>query len=325
MGTSNSIRKTDRIFITGHRGLLGRAVYDALKNAGYTDLITVPKNELDLTNQEATEFFIKDLKPQAVIHCAALVGGIQANTARPAEFYRINAALQTNVIHGAHLADVQNLIFFGSNCMYPTAASQPMPEESLLQGPIEPSNLAYGAAKLSGYVQCKSYHQQYGRNYFTVIPASLYGPHDNYDLQQCHVTPALLLRFHLAQKKKDPTFTIWGTGKPRRELLFSEDAAVGVQLLLENWSASMGPVNLGAGEDLSVREIAETIATVVNYQGDLVQDTSKPDGNMRKLLDSSRINSIGFKAQTTLQQGLKKTYQWLLSGASVRGVKPGEL
>lgn len=325
MGTSNPIKKTDPVFVTGHRGLLGRAIVNQLQEAGYSNLITVSRDELDLTNQAATEFFINDIKPQAVIHCAALVGGIQANSANPTDFYRVNAALQTNVIHGAHLADVPNLLFFGSNCMYPTAAAQPMPEESLLQGPIEPSNLAYGAAKLSGYVQCKGYHQQYGRNYFTVIPASIYGPHDNYDLNQCHVTPALLLRFHLAKKQNSPSFTIWGTGKPRRELLFVEDAARGTQLLLENWQASQGPVNLGAGDDLSVREIAETIADVVQYKGELVQDTSKPDGNMRKLLDSSRAMKLGFKPQVNLQTGLKKTYDWLLSGAAVRGVKAGTL
>lgn len=319
------ISKSDKIFVTGHRGLLGHAVVDTLNNSGYSNLITVPKEELDLTNQSATEFFIKDIKPKAIIHCAALVGGIQANSSRPAEFYRINAALQTNVIHGAHLADVQTLMFFGSNCMYPTAAAQPMPEEAILTGPAEPSNLAYAAAKLSGFVQCKSYHQQYGRNYFTVIPASLYGPHDNFDLNQCHVTPALLLRFHKAKKNNDSQFVIWGTGKPRRELLYVEDAARGIQLLLENWDASKGPINLGAGDDISVREIAETIASVVDYKGDLVQDTSKPDGNMRKLLDSTRVQKIGFQPKVNLKDGLKQTYDWLMSGARARGIQPGDL
>jgi GDP-L-fucose synthase len=200
-----------------------------------------------------------------------------------------------------------------------------MPEEELLQGPAEPTNMAYAAAKLSGFVQCQSYFKQFGRNYFTVVPASFYGPHDNYDLNQCHVTPALLLRFHMAKKKKDPTFSVWGTGQPRRELLYVADAARGVRMLLEGWHASKGPVNLGAGDDLSVADIARTIKRVVGFDGELVFDTSKPDGNPRKLLDSARINSLGFKPEVDLETGLKKTYDWLLSGAQVRGVKAGDL
>lgn len=319
------MNRSDKIFVTGHRGLLGSAVVEELRKEGYRNLITVSHAELDLTNEARTHSFLREMKPDAVIHCAALVGGIQANSARPAEFLHQNTAMQNNVIHGSHLAGVKKLVYFGSNCMYPTAAPQPMPEEQLMQGPMEPSNLAYGAAKVAGYVQCQSYYKQYGRNYISVIPASLYGPHDNYDVNQCHVTPALLLRMHFAKKKGDATFTVWGTGKPRRELMYVGDAARGTRMLLEQWDASMGPVNLGYGNDLSVFEIAETISRAVGFTGSLALDTTKPDGNMRKLLDSTRISKIGFKPEVDLERGLAMTYKWLLSADHVRGIKPGEL
>lgn len=318
------MKKSDPIFISGHKGLLGSAIVAELKAQGYANLITVPRAELDLTRQSETFAFLKKIRPKAVIHCAALVGGIQANSKRPGEFLADNLSLQHNVIHGAHLAGVENLIFFGSNCMYPTAAPQPMPESQILQGPMEPSNLAYGAAKVAGVVQTDSYRKQYGRRYFSVIPASLYGPNDNFDPQQSHVTPALLLKFHQAQLKGLPSIDLWGTGKPRRELMFSSDAARGVILLLEKYDAGLGTINLGAGDDLSVREIGETIAEVVGFKGKLEFDTSKPDGNMRKLLDSSRANGLGFKPSVSLREGLKKTYEWLKTADFVRGVPRSE-
>ncbi|MGZ3723697.1 MAG: GDP-L-fucose synthase family protein [Bdellovibrionales bacterium] len=317
--------KPDKIFVTGHRGLLGSAVIADLKSAGYKNLLTATRAELDLTDEARTHEYLRKNKPDAVIHCAALVGGIQANTARPAEFLQQNLSLQNNVIHGSHLAGVNKLIFFGSNCMYPTGSQEAMPEEHLLQGPIEPSNLAYGAAKIAGFVQCQSYHKQYGRNYMTVIPASLYGPHDNYDVTTCHVTPAILLRMHLAKKANDPTFTVWGTGKPRRELLFVGDAARGVRMIYEGWDASMGPVNLGCGTDISVAEIAESIKKAVGYTGNLVFDTTKPDGNYRKLLDSTRIGKLGFAPQVNLFDGLALTYKWLMTSGDVRGIRPEDL
>lgn len=320
-----NVQRSDAIYVSGHTGLLGQAVVRRLTAAGYTNLITCPRSELDLRDQAKTYKFLDTMKPKAVIHCAALVGGIHANTARPAEFLFDNSAMQANVIHGSHLAGAHTLMYFGSNCMYPVAAPQPMPENLLLSGPMEPTNIAYGAAKAAGMVQVDSYSKQYGRNYFCVVPASLYGPHDNYDVSQCHVTPALLLRFHMAKKEKQPTFTVWGTGTPRRELMFVDDAARGVQLLLEGYSASQGPINLGAGDDLSVREVAEAIKEVVGFEGELTFDLSKPDGNPRKLLDSSKIGKLGFKAATPLKDGLKKTYDWLLSAPYVRGVKPGSL
>jgi len=310
---------TDKILITGHRGLLGSAIVQELKNAGYNTLIVAARSELDLTDEAKTHRFLKEAKPDAVIHCAALVGGIQANLARPADFLEQNLRMQTNVIHGSHLAGVPTLIFFGSNCMYPSGAPQPMKEEDLLQGPMEPSNLAYGTAKAAGFIECQTHCQQYGRNYITLIPASLYGPHDNFDVNTCHVTPALLLRMHQAKKLNEPEFKVWGTGKPRRELLHSQDAARGVRLILEK-GPQTGPLNLGAGSDFTVAEIAEEIKKTVGYTGKLVFDTLKPDGSMRKLLDSSRIFNLGFKPQMSLADGLQQTYKWLLSGDKVRGV-----
>jgi len=317
--------KTDKIFISGHRGLLGSAIQAELKNAGYTNVVTIARKDLDLTDQSSTFGFLNTLKPKAVIHCAALVGGIHANSSRPADFLYENIAMQTNVIQGSFKAGVENLMFFGSNCMYPTGPTEPMPEVMLMTGPAEPTNLAYAAAKNAGYVECLSLHKQHGLNYYTVIPASLYGPNDNFDVNQCHVTPALLLRFHQAKKTKDKTFTVWGTGNPRRELLYSEDAARGIRLLLEQWDATKGPVNLGAGDDITVKEIAETIKSVVGFDGALEFDTTRPDGSMRKLLDSSKVQKLGFKPQITLESGLKKTYDWLLSRTAVRGLREGDL
>ena len=317
------LKKTDSIYVSGHHGLLGSAVVAELKVNGYTKIVTASRDELDLTDQAATYAFLRELRPRAVIHCAALVGGIHANSKRPAEFLAQNLFMQAHVIHGAHLADVPHLLFFGSNCMYPTAAPQPMPEAQILQGPMEVSNLPYGAAKVAGLVQTDSYRKRSGRRYFTIIPASLYGPHDNFAAEQSHVTPALILKFHQAKVQGAETIELWGTGNPRRELLYVADAARGVVQLLETYDANLGAVNLGAGVDLTVREIAETIAKVVDFSGRLIFDKSKPDGNMRKLLDSSRARQFGFQPAISLVDGLKKTYAWLLTAEQVRGVRPG--
>ncbi len=319
------INKDDKILLTGHRGLLGSAIHAELKTAGYSNVVTITHKDLDLTEQNSTFDFLANLKPKAVIHCAALVGGIHANTSRPAEFLFDNIAMQSNVIHGSYKAGVDTLMFFGSNCMYPTGPTTPMAENLLMSGPPEATNLAYAAAKNAGHVECLGLYKQYGCNYYTVIPASLYGPHDNFDLEQCHVTPALLLRFHKAKKAGDKQFTVWGTGKPRREMLFSEDAARGVRLVLEQWNATKGPVNMGAGDDLSVEEIAQTVQRVTGFKGSMTFDTSKPDGVQRKLLDSSKIQQLGFKPQISLEAGLKKTYDWLLSRTAVRGIREGDL
>lgn len=315
-----AISKNDSIFVSGHRGLLGSALVAELKEQGYSNLILAPRSELDLTDQAATFSFLMSVKPKAVLHCSGRVGGIQANSAHPAQFISENMSQVHNVIHGSHLADVENLIFFGSNCMYPTAAPQPMPEEQIMKGPMEPSNLPYGAAKVAGVVMTDAYRKEYGRRYFSIIPSSLYGPNDQYDPKSSHVTPALLLKFHQAKRKGEKSIDMWGTGKPRRELLYSRDAAAGVVLLLEKYDASQGAINLGAGDDLSVREIGETIGEVVGYQGEIKFDTTKPDGNMRKLLDSTRAQTLGFKPKTSLREGLKMTYEWLTTADFVRGV-----
>ncbi len=313
------LKKSDPVFVTGHRGLLGSAIAAELLAQGYTNVQTAPRSELDLTDQKATYEFLRANKPKAVIHCAALVGGIHANSKRPAEFLQQNSAMQSNVIHGSHLADVQNLIFFGSNCMYPTAAPQPMNESLIMSGPMEPSNLAYGSAKVAGVVQTDAYRKQFGRRYFSIIPCSLYGPNDCFDPEQSHVTPALILKFHRAKVEKQSSIEMWGTGKPRRELMFSGDAARGAVLLLEKYDATQGPINLGAGDDLSVGEIAEITAQTVGFKGEVKFDLSKPDGNMRKLLDSSRARDYGFMPQVELRDGLKKTYEWLQQAEFVRG------
>ena len=314
------LKKTDPVFVSGHRGLLGSAITAELKLQGYSNVVTVSHQELDLTDQRASFDFLKSTRPKAVFHCASLVGGIHANTKRPADFATQNLQMQNNVIHGAHLADVENLVFFGSNCMYPTAAPQPMNESHIMQGPMEPSNLAYGAAKVAGVVQTESYRKQYGRRYFSILPCSLYGPNDNFDPDQSHVTPALILKFHRAKVESASTIELWGSGKPRRELMYSSDAARGAILMLEKYNAADGPINLGAGDDLSVREIGEIIQTVVGFTGALKFDLSKPDGNMRKLLDSTRARSYGFAPKVSLSAGLKMTYEWLMNAEFVRGV-----
>jgi GDP-L-fucose synthase len=313
------LSRSTSVFVTGHEGLLGSALCTELRKAGFEKVLTVPRSQLDLTNQEQTCAFLKRERPGAVVHCAALVGGIRANIARPGDFITQNLEMQVNVIHGSHLADVEHLVFFGSNCMYPSDAAQPLKEDSLLSGPIEKSNLAYGIAKAAGLVQVRSYLEQFGRRYFTVIPASLYGPNDNFDLETGHVTPSLLLRFHQAKEGGVPEVVLWGTGKPRRELLHAADAARAVILLLDGYDAQKGPINVGYGDDYSVEEIGRTIAEVVGFEGKVSFDTSKPDGAARKLLDSSRIEAMGFKPELSLTQGLKQTYDWLVSAPKVRG------
>lgn len=311
------ISKTDRIWITGHTGLLGQALRSELKRAGYNDILTCARSHLDLRDGAKTFSFLKEHRPRAVIHCAALVGGIQANSARPAEFITDNLQMQSNVIHGSHMHDVEHLIVFGSNCMYPLTAPQPIKESELFKGPMEPSNLAYGTAKMAAMVQVESYAKQYGRRYFCVIPASMYGPFDAYDPARSHVAAALMLRFHLAKKKGLKAVELWGSGKPLRELLFSQDAARGIVQLLENYDASRGAINLGAGEEFSIKDLAHHMAAAVGFAGDVQFDQVHPDGNPRKLLDSAKAFEYGFRPQVKLDHGLKLTYDWFLSSDCV--------
>lgn len=302
-----------KVYVTGHTGLLGSAVVRILNKHGFSNIIVVDRTELDLRDQMRVLQFIKEHRPEVVIHCGAKVGGIHTNLTYPADFIYDNLSMQMNVIHGSHLADVQTLVAFGSNCMYPKEASQPMSEELIFTGPIEKTNLAYGMAKLSGMVLTESYNCQFNRNYFYVIPATLYGPGDNFDPKNSHVTPALMMKTHEAKVMGKPEITIWGSGEPRRELLFVDDAAEGVLSLLRTYDSHQGPINMGYGKDHSIRELAELIKGIVGYEGELLFDRSRPDGMMRKLLSSNRIHGLGFRPRVDIMEGLKQTYGWFLT------------
>ena len=317
-----------RIYIAGHRGLVGSAIVRRLQAAGHTALITRTHAELDLTDEHATRAFFHEHKPEYVFLAAAKVGGIVANNSFPAEFIRDNLAIQTNVIHAAHNAGVQRLLFLGSSCIYPKLAPQPMPESCLLTGPLEPTNRPYALAKIAGIEMCWSYNRQYGKDggtrYLAAMPTNLYGPGDNYHPTHSHVIPALLRKFHEAKLRRDAHVTVWGTGTPRREFLYSDDMADACVFLMnlpdDRYSALLGSdetvsgrfepplVNIGVGEDVTIAELAAIVAGVVGYRGDIVYDNSKPDGTPRKLMDVGLINRAGWKASTPLEAGLHSAY-----------------
>ena len=317
-----------RIYIAGHRGLVGSAIVRRLQAAGHTALITRTHAELDLTDEHATRAFFHEHKPEYVFLAAAKVGGIVANNSFPAEFIRDNLAIQTNVIHAAHSAGVQRLLFLGSSCIYPKLAPQPMPESCLLTGPLEPTNRPYALAKIAGIEMCWSYNRQYGKDggtrYLAAMPTNLYGPGDNYHPTHSHVIPALLRKFHEAKLRRDAHVTVWGTGTPRREFLYSDDMADACVFLMnlpgDRYSALLGSdetvsgrfepplVNIGVGEDVTIAELAAIVAGVVGYRGDIVYDNSKPDGTPRKLMDVGLINRAGWKASTPLEAGLHSAY-----------------
>ena len=316
--------KTAKIYVAGHRGLVGSALVKALQAQGYTKLLLRTHAELDLTNQQATEAFFAAEKPDYVFIAAAKVGGIHANNEYPAEFIRNNLAIQTNAIHAAYLSGVKRLMFLGSSCIYPKLAPQPMKEEHLLTGPLEPTNRPYALAKIAGIEMCWSYNRQYGTKYLSVMPTNLYGPGDNYHPENSHVIPALIRKFHEAKEAKAPTVTVWGTGTPRREFLYSEDMADACVFLMklpdEKYDSLLGSdesktgkfepplVNIGVGTDVTIRELAETVKQVVGYEGGIVFDTTKPDGTPRKLMDVGRLNGIGWRSSTKLQAGLGNAY-----------------
>ncbi len=321
--SDSDMRKDAKIFIAGHQGLVGSAIFRRLEDLGYTNLLVKTRQELDLTRQDDTDNFLNSEKPDLVVLAAAKVGGIHANNTYPAEFIRDNLAIQTNVIHSAYLAGVKRLLFLGSSCIYPKLASQPISEEALLTGPLEPTNEPYALAKIAGLSMCSSYNRQYGTRYFAAMPTNLYGPNDNFDLQNSHVLPALIRRFHDARVNGDSEVIVWGTGAPRREFLFVDDMAAACVFLMEQTDAAMdqlmaetagrGFVNVGCGEDVSIRELAETVAQVVGFTGELVFDTSKPDGTPRKLLDVSQLKKMGWEPKVPLKEGIEKTYRWFLS------------
>ena len=316
------MHKTARIYVAGHRGLVVSAIVRQLQAAGYTNLLLRTHAELDLLDRHATEAFFATEKPEFVFLAAAKVGGILANNTYPADFIRDNLAIQSNVIHAAYLNQAQRLMFLGSSCIYPKLAPQPMREQDLLSGPLEPTNRPYALAKIAGIEMCWSYNRQHGTRYLAAMPTNLYGPGDNYHPNNSHVIPALLRKFNEAKLAEASEVIVWGTGTPKREFMFSEDMAAACVHLMnlpdEDYSALLGSdesvtgrfepplVNIGVGEDLSIRELAELVRDVVGFRGHLVFDTSKPDGTPRKLMDVSRLHRTGFKAMTGLREGLER-------------------
>jgi len=305
------MKKDAKIYVAGHRGLVGSAIVRLLKQEGYTNLLTASSRELDLRNQAAVWAFLEREKPTYVFLAAAKVGGIQANNIYPADFIYQNLVIEVNVIEGARLAGVEKLLFLGSTCIYPKMAPQPLKEEYLLTAPLEPTNEWYAVAKIAGIKLCQAYQRQYGCKYISAMPTNLYGPEDNFDFESSHVVPALIRKFHEAKVQGSPTVTVWGTGKPLREFLHVDDCAAACLFLMEHYDGE-AIVNIGVGEDLSIADLAELVQQAVGFEGEIVFDTTKPDGAPRKLVDVSRINRLGWKAGIPLQEGVASTYQWFL-------------
>ncbi|MBK6846042.1 MAG: GDP-L-fucose synthase [Proteobacteria bacterium] len=301
-----------RVYVAGHRGMVGSAIVRQLAARGYAHLVTRELDALDLRRQAATEAFFATERPEFVIVAAAKVGGILANNTYRADFIRDNLQIQTNLIDAAYRHGVQRLLFLGSSCIYPRDCAQPITEEALLTGALEPTNEPYAIAKIAGLKLCEAYNAQYGTRYLSVMPTNLYGPHDNFDLSSSHVLPALLRRFHEAKLSGARAVTIWGSGRPRREFLHVDDLAEACVFLLEQ-SDSTALINIGVGEDVTIRELAELVAQTVGYGGEILHDTSKPDGTPRKLLDVSRLHALGWQARTSLREGLARTYAWFVA------------
>jgi GDP-L-fucose synthase len=305
------MEKNSKIYIAGHRGLVGSAILRLLQGQGYTNLIYRTHAELDLVDQSAVQKFFEQEKPEYVFLAAAKVGGIHANNTYPAEFIYQNLAVQNNVIHFSYLNGVKKLCFLGSSCIYPKMSPQPMKEEYLLDGKLEPTNEPYAIAKIAGIEMAKSYNRQYGTNYISVMPTNLYGPNDNFDLQNSHVLPALIRKFVEAKEKNAPSVVLWGSGKPKREFLYVDDMADACIFLMNTYDGD-DFFNIGTGEDVTILEVAEMIKSIVGFSGALEFDSSKPDGTPRKLLDVSRINALGWKAKIPLQEGLKQAIDWYI-------------
>ena len=301
------MEKQAKIFVAGHRGLVGSAICKKLQEEGYTNLVLRTSAELDLRNQDAVAAFFAAEKPEYVFVAAAKVGGIIANSTYPAEFLYQNLAIQNNIIHQAHVHGVKKLLFLGSSCIYPKLCPQPIKEEYLLTGPLEPTNDAYAIAKIAGIKMCDAYRQQYGCHFISAMPTNMYGPNDNFDLQNSHVLPALIRKMHTAKVTSQPMVTIWGTGTPKREFLHSNDLAAACLHLMLHFDEP-GPINIGTGEDLSIAELAQMVKEVVGFEGQLQFDISKPDGTPRKLLDVSRIHALGWKHQIELRDGISQVY-----------------
>src|SRR5665647_2017506 len=302
------MQKNSKIYVAGHRGLAGSAIVRLLKKEGFDNLLLRTSSEVDLRDQLAVKDFFEKEQPEYVFLAAAKVGGIFANKEYPATFIHDNLCIQNNVIHQSYKTGVKKLLFLGSSCIYPKNAEQPIREEYLLSGYLEPTNDAYAIAKIAGIKMCQSYNKQYGCNFISAMPTNLFGPGDNYDLKNSHVLPALIRKFHEAKINKEPTVTIWGTGKPRREFLHSDDAASAFVYLMQHYDQPE-IVNVGVGKDISIAEMASLIQKITGYEGNLVFDTSMPDGTFRKLLDVNRINGLGWHATIDLEDGIRRTYE----------------
>ena len=309
------MQKESRIYVAGHRGLVGSAIVRKLRQEGYENLLTRRSSELDLREQVAVREFFEQERPDYVFLAAAKVGGILANNTWPADFIYQNLAIETNVIESARLSGVRKLLFLGSTCIYPRLSPQPLKEDYLLTGPLEPTNEWYAVAKIAGIKLCQAYQRQYGCRFISAMPTNLYGPQDNFDLESSHVLPALIRKFHEARIKAEPSVTVWGSGRPLREFLHVDDCAAACLFLMLNYDGE-SIVNIGTGSDLSIADLAELVKRIVGYPGDIVYDRSKPDGTPRKLVDVSRINALGWKAGISLEEGVRGTYQWFLEHAA---------
>jgi len=305
------MEKSDKVFVAGHRGMVGSAITRALESAGFANLVKRTRSELDLADTRAVSDFFAKEKPDVVVFAAAKVGGIKANNDFPVEFLIDNLRIQTNVIAAAHENSARKLLFLGSSCIYPKHAPQPIPESALLNGPLEPTNEAYAVAKIAGLKLCQAYDREYGANFISAMPSNLYGPNESFDLETSHVLAALLRKAHEAKIKRARELVVWGTGTPRREFLHVDDCASACLFLLEKYDAPE-IINVGSGEDISIRDLAELICDVVGFEGELAWDKTKPDGTPRKLLDVSKIRGLGWKPSIPLREGIAQTYDWFL-------------
>jgi GDP-L-fucose synthase len=304
------MNKKAKIYIAGHRGMVGSAIHRRLLTDGFTNFVFRTSSELDLRNQQAVSDFFAAEKPDYVFLAAAKVGGIVANNTYRAEFIYDNIMIQNNIIHESYKSEVTKLMFLGSSCIYPKFAEQPLKEESLLTGLLEPTNEPYAIAKIAGIKMCDAYRAQYACNFISVMPTNLYGPNDNYDLEKSHVLPALIRKFHTAKKNNEPTVMMWGTGTPKREFLHADDLADACYYLMQNYEAE-GPINIGVGEDIAIKDLALLVKEIVGYEGEIVHDLTKPDGTPRKLMNVDRLTETGWKATTTLENGIRAVYESL--------------
>ena len=301
-----------RIFVAGHRGLVGSAILRRLSSAGYENILTATRDQLDLRDQAAVNYWFKANRPDYVYLAAGTVGGIMANSTRPAEFLYDNMMIHGTVVHASHQFDVQKLLYLGSSCIYPRHATQPIDEDQLLSGPLEPTNESYALAKIAGIKLCQSYRTQYGSNFISAMPTNLYGPGDNFNLESSHVVPALMRKFHDAKTAREPKVEVWGTGSPMREFLYVDDLADACVFLMDNYSEAQH-INVGTGVDLAIAELAETLAEIIYPRAEIVFDRSKPDGMPRKVLDVTKLRDLGWSPKHELRDGLQTTYDWFLS------------